>query len=444
MDKQAIGDRCGHPLRIFGTVFAVVIVTLLVHTAPFEVGQRGAAPKALGARGGTEAGAHRDRLQPGELKCGVLWFLHIPKTGGATVQAYLKERTRRYADDDDRGVKGGPRPAGKAHARWLFVDIHNGELELAWAPKAYGTGDCEPGLSEGNMSGWSQSPAWRQALRELDKPEPRLVVHQESCSPSIASLLPQLAALNGTLHANGRGCGLHLATVLREPVSQVESATQFIGRFTGGSDIVLAKAREEHAWHVNTMTSFIVDGPSWRARHDSHPGFISWMTELGQLKYRDRQFTPEEQQRAAGVLERFGLIGSTAGLTPFLARLSVLIGDPNPLVEVQHVHSRPRGELRGHARAKHAALVLEARVRTLGRGHPDLNVSGTVLASRLHAEGKHIEAEALGKEERAIRAGVDAAFEFNDADREEIRDLSTADLAIYSRFTHTGRCRQTR
>ena len=184
MDKQAIGDRCGHPLRIFGTVFAVVIVTLLVHTAPFEVGQRGAAPKALGARGGTEAGAHRDRLQPGELKCGVLWFLHIPKTGGATVQAYLKERTRRYADDDDRGVKGGPRPAGKAHARWLFVDIHNGELELAWAPKAYGTGDCEPGLSEGNMSGWSQSPAWRQALRELDKPEPRLVVHQESCSPA--------------------------------------------------------------------------------------------------------------------------------------------------------------------------------------------------------------------------------------------------------------------
>ena len=177
MGERGVSGR--PPWRTFGTVFVAAAVTLLVHTAHSLEAKGG-----TGAEAGAEAGqhAHRDRLQPGELKCGVLWFLHIPKTGGATVQAYLKKRTRRYShadDDDHRGAEDGPRPPGKhrKQTRWLFVDIHNGEL--AWAPtQAYGTGRCEPGLTDGNMSAWSQSPAWRRALRELDRAEPRLVVHQ--------------------------------------------------------------------------------------------------------------------------------------------------------------------------------------------------------------------------------------------------------------------------
>ena len=382
------------------------------------------------------------RRQPGELRCGVVWFLHVPKTGGATVQSYLLERTRRRADGSD-GNHSGEGGEGK---KWLFVDIHNGER--AWAQTSYGSGNwhgsnCEPGLSNDNMSAWSQSPAWRRALRELDKPEPRLVVHQESCNPSIASLLPQLAALNSTLHAKGRGCGLHLVTVLREPVALVESALHFVGTLTRGSDFVLAIAREQHAWHVNQMTSYILLGPPWMGTHKSHPGTKGYMTDLVGLKYKDyyRQYTAEEQQRAAEVLEKFGLVGSTASLKAFLARLSALIGDPDPLSEVKHIHNWPRGKLSEHARNKRAALVREARARVLGRGHPDLcaPTSGTTRIKCLHAalEGRHTDAEALGKEERAIEANIDASFELNDADRAEIRSRSTADLALHMRFTHT-------
>ena len=99
---------------------------------------------------------------------------------------------------------------------------------------------------------------WADALTELAKPEPRLVVHHHDCSPELVGLIPQLRRLNATLRA--KGCrGLHLATVIREPVSIVESFAHWSGQLAPG---IAAKHYEairrvrsrgvcpKEAWHV--------------------------------------------------------------------------------------------------------------------------------------------------------------------------------------------------
>ena len=96
----------------------------------------------------------------GELHCGVLWFLHIPKTGGGTTRNYLADRTR-------------PRKAGQ---RWLMVDLYSQH--------------CHPALFNESMDGWGAAPVWADALSELARPHPRLVIHQHHCSPGLASLIP--------------------------------------------------------------------------------------------------------------------------------------------------------------------------------------------------------------------------------------------------------------
>ena len=79
---------------------------------------------------------HRALDATGELKCGVLWFLHIPKTGGDTVKGSLKSWSRRYK----RHKKFS------ASSRWTYVDLYQKT--------------CEPGLNSTNMEDWAAAPSW--------------------------------------------------------------------------------------------------------------------------------------------------------------------------------------------------------------------------------------------------------------------------------------------
>ena len=51
--------------------------------------------------------------------------------------------------------------------------------------------------------------------------------------------------------------------------------------------------------------------------------------------------------------------------------------------------------------------VLAARREVLGARHPHTLTTMGSLASTLHAQGKHAEAEAMGREAATIRAAVD-------------------------------------
>lgn len=116
------------------------------------------------------------------LRCGVLWFLHIGKTGGSTVANFLK------ASQDTAG--------------WQFVEF--------WGKAA--------------NPHWNQSSGWRRIQQALGaSAAPRLAVHHHHGVPGV--LAPELGAWLAQLRLRlkARGCALIVATLLREPVSRALS-----------------------------------------------------------------------------------------------------------------------------------------------------------------------------------------------------------------------------
>ena len=249
-------------------------------------GLRAESGLTTGATGTT--GAHPAAVTAtGELKCGVLWFLHISQTGGSTVSSSLKAWARRPS------------------SRWTYVDLYNRRK-------------CEPGLRSTNMDDWAAAPSWQRVLKELAKPKPRVALQSHDCSPSAAALLPQLQQLNATLQA--KGCGLHLVTVLREPVSHAESLVHFTNHlFHSSGPNEWTPAKLQHHWGdfglLNIADRYLLCGHS--ASHLER--------EACTRRLESDTSVPLETKTAA-VLAKCDLIGTTHSLTAFLARLATLVG----------------------------------------------------------------------------------------------------------------------
>ena len=222
--------------RLFcGVCFAAAYVVLIYPslTVTWQPADSSPTSGAIGTVG--TVGTHPALTATGELKCGVLWFLHIPKTGGDTVKGSLQAWSRQRRCGAKQGRPHYEQSVCRADAdssRWTYVDIYQGSNNKKGKEKAEKEGrkfdplgSCEPGLDSTNMEDWAAAPSWQRVLRELAKPTPRVALQSHHCSPSLAALLPQLEQLNATLQA--KGCGLHLVTVLREPVSHTESRMHY-------------------------------------------------------------------------------------------------------------------------------------------------------------------------------------------------------------------------
>ena len=232
----------------------------------------------LGSRALGEATAS----DPNAVRCGVFWFLHIPKTGGDSVKRLL---------GDMATAKG---------SKWTFVNLYHNP--------------CDPLLASPNISEWNRSAAWHRAAAELRKPKPRLLVHQHHCSPGLGTyLLPQLKELEREL--SQRNCSLVLATVLREPVSRVVSSVYF-------NEVPYSDVRSFVERRSDLQVKYIMFG---------HPNKWPPSVALGQA-------TPELGGEAAAALSSFQLIGTTENLTSFAARMQNVIGLRN-VVGLRHEHS---------------------------------------------------------------------------------------------------------
>jgi hypothetical protein len=148
------------------------------------------------------------------LPCGVLWYVHIPKTGGTAIAHAL---TRTFGEE--RIVQNNDTLA-QTHTHdkpWILMDTYKdfedwmklGKPIHAWPFKSP------------KMSDWESSRRWKQALQELSGDTPRLVIHHHIQMKGLASLLLQIQEINETL--NQKGCRLVLATTWRDPVRQMES-----------------------------------------------------------------------------------------------------------------------------------------------------------------------------------------------------------------------------
>ena len=165
-----------------------------------------------------------------QLECGVLWFLHVCKTGGTTVKDFLKYDVHRSERND-----------------WRLVNLMSSP--------------CDPKLAAEDMGDWTQSARWLVADEELRRERPKLMVHQHSCSPGMgAHLLPQLQALNATLQRRSGGrCRVALTTVLRRPADLLKSSIFFNGVPPDAMrDFVTTQADYQIATH-RTLRAAIAD-----------------------------------------------------------------------------------------------------------------------------------------------------------------------------------------
>ena len=101
-----------------------------------------------------------DKIVP--IHCGVLWYLHIGKTGGTSVQLHLNKLS--------------------LSRNWTHVNLY---------------------VPHGR---WDQSTEWKRILAELHSPKPKLTVTQHHGTPGIGAYFLEEVLRPAACRLKGQGC----------------------------------------------------------------------------------------------------------------------------------------------------------------------------------------------------------------------------------------------
>jgi len=210
------------------------------------------------------------------IRCGCIWFVHIGKTGGTTVERHMEQ-------------------AAKANG-WAYERMFGRPVSL-----------------------WNTSLGWRRVVAEMRKPRPSIAfVSQHHGAPGLggsddmlrSTILPMRRALEA------KGCRLVLATVLREPVERTISSLFFnnIGR------------RQLPSWAAsegsNYQTKYLVGG--WRlatAQSRKRPSRVPLASASAMLSHFDLVGRTEAMSAVLQAMDRItGVEGGHGAATPQLNR----------------------------------------------------------------------------------------------------------------------------
>ena len=218
--------------------------------------------------------------KPKPMKCGVFWFLHVPKTGGTTLMSYFKQQAPRYG--------------------WKYADMWQMKVEKE---------DARPGPI--HWGSWNKTAKWQSVLAELAEDHPKLLVHTHHNMPGLGNryfVTEVLAPLAQKLAK--KGCELRFATVLRDAVEHVKSAA-FFGRVRNRRQMERYGPR-----NANPMTKYV----SYNFQSQWPTGF-KWFPNPDGV---DEKLLASAQQ----ILSNFSLVGRTEDLGTFVKKMNVVLGWP--------------------------------------------------------------------------------------------------------------------
>ena len=212
------------------------------------------------------------------MPCGLLYFVHIPKTGGSTVFNRLK------------GITG-----------WGFNRLYWGDdrkEEDKWVK---------------HRDRWIKSPGWEWLQEQLKLDKPSLIVEAHHGAPGL-QYMEKHALKKIACQLKAKGCQLRIVTMLREPVSRLMSGLIFNTAWESGIPEKEAALR------------FIGENSELQSRYllEGHPR--QWRDALWRKLPSPHTVDDDLVEGAQEALAHAYLVGHSAELNSFVYAIYRLLG----------------------------------------------------------------------------------------------------------------------
>lgn len=228
------------------------------------------------------------------MQCGAVFFLHIGKTAGTTVSRYLEAsvpKDRRHLPADI------PRVA-KEEGSCATCDYHFFKL---FRPEK---------LQPQPIEQWSVFQELQSYLSNASKPLAAIEIHHGA--PGIGAELWDKYLAPWKQMLESQGCGLRMATVLRNPQGRLGSDWDYCnikGYLDGPNAMNFCQFAAENS---NTHIKYVLRGSKWL-----------WKPEWHRLNVTEDLKLLRHAQQA---MLHFDLVGRTEELDGFMGQLQKLLG----------------------------------------------------------------------------------------------------------------------
>ena len=241
------------------------------------------------------SGLKKDKEDVEPMHCGLLYYVHVPKTGGSTVFDRLQK------------VKHG----------WGYNRLYWGD-----------DGPAEEKKWVADPNRWKNSSGWKWAQKMLAEKKPKLILEAHHGAPGLEYMVNNvLGDVACTLKA--KGCQLRVVTVLRSPVERMASTLVF----------------NEHGMPNKTRTdSLLEQGADEQTRYLLKGHVKQWTNPKWHTLPSPKTIDEEVVSRAQNALSYAYLVGNSRRLDDFMGQLYALLGVDKPADEPESSNLTPDDE----------------------------------------------------------------------------------------------------
>ena len=236
------------------------------------------------------SGLKKDKEDVEPMSCGMLYYVHVPKTGGSTVF--------------DRLQKVG----------WGYNRLYWGD-----------DGPAEENKWVANPNRWKNSSGWKWAQKMLATKKPKIILEAHHGAPGLEYMVNNVLG-DVACALKAKGCQLRVVTVLRSPVERMASTLTF----------------NEHGMPNKTRAdSLLAQGADEQTRYLLKGHVKQWTNPTWHTLPSPKSIDEEVVSRAQNALSYAYLVGNSRRLDEFMGQVYTLLGVDKPADEPKALNITP-------------------------------------------------------------------------------------------------------